>query len=425
MKMKTANGLALKLVMGRNRSRGLRFDLPLCLGVLFLVGIGLVLIYSSSGAYAQARGLPSSFFLAQHVKKVILGFFAFLIGLSVPYKTWEKWARPLTFISLGMLVVLVGLGLGGRVHGARRWIEFAGAGLQPSELVKIALVFYLAQRLTAKTPQLHRFREGLLASLPLALMGFVLILLQPNYSSAATVFCITVTLVFVAGCRTMHLVSLGAVALPAMLGLMFSSPYRMKRVMAFLHPTDHVASSYQSLQALISLGHGGFLGTGLGSSTQKLGYLPMPFTDTVFAILGEELGFIGTTVVLFLFALVVWRGLRVAYRCPDRFGSLVATGLTTAVAVNVFMHVGVCVKLFPTTGQTLPFISYGGTSLIACLFGMGVLLNISGTIPISKPPEPKLARNPVPKPFWETTPAAAQGDARILDIRRSPVGGAA
>ena len=402
---------------GRKDKKGLRFDVPLCIGVLALVGIGLVLIYSSSGAYAQARNLPGSFFLAQHIKKVIIGFFAFLLGLTVPYKTWEKWARPLAVGSLILLVFLVGTGMAGRVHGARRWIQFASFGIQPSEIAKLALVFYLARRLTEKSSELHLFRRGLLGSLPLALIGFGLILLQPNYSSAATVLSITVAMVFLAGCRTSHLLSLGAVALPAMGALMFSSHYRMQRVMAFLHPQLNPKSSYQSLQALISLGHGGFFGTGLGSSTQKLGYLPMPFTDTVFAILGEELGFIGTLAILLLFALVVWRGMRVAYRCQDRFGALVAAGLTLAVAVNVFMHVGVCIKMFPTTGQPLPFISYGGTSLIASLFGMGVLLNISGTIPLSAPPEPKIAR-----PVSWGSKLAASGELTIKIRRNSVVG---
>jgi len=396
--------------------RGLRFDLPLCLGVLALVGIGVVLIYSSSGAYAEARGLPGSFYLAQHLKKVIIGFLAFLIGLTVPYKNWEKWAKPIVIGALLLLLFVVVSGAG-RVHGARRWIQFASFGLQPSELAKIALVLYLAQRLTKKAGEIHLFKNGLLASLPLAAIGFLLILMQPNYSSAATVFCITLAMVFAAGCRTSHLVLSGIVALPAMVGLMFSSAYRRQRVMAFLHPTDNLASSYQSFQSLISLGHGGILGTGLGSGTQKLGYLPMPFTDTVLATLGEELGFLGTMTVLALFALVVWRGLRVAYRCSDSFGSLVATGLTVAVAVNVFMHVGVCIKMFPTTGQTLPFISYGGTSLIACLFGMGILLNISGSLSIAASLEPRVAK---PKGWGPASPAGA-----LLELRRPRLRGKA
>jgi cell division protein FtsW len=163
----------------------------------------------------------------------------------------------------------------------------------------------------------------------------------------------------------------------------------MKRVMAFLDPSANPQSSYQSLQALISLGNGGLIGTGLGNGTQKLGYLPMPFTDTVFAILGEETGFIGTMVVLGLFGLILWRGLRIAYACADRFGGLVAAGISISVALNVAMHVGVCVKLFPTTGQPLPFVSYGGSSLIANLLGMGILLNISNAASASALAEPK------------------------------------
>jgi cell division protein FtsW len=354
----------------------LRIDIFLLLGVLALVGLGIVIIYSSSAAFAQGRGLPDSFYLVNHIKKVIIGFVAFLIGLSVPYKTWERMARPVMFLALGLLAVVVAMGVS--AHGARRWIQFASFGLQPSELAKVALVFFLARLLTDKADVMGSFRKGFVASLLISMFTFLLILKQPNYSTAATVMAISVAMVFAGGCRVAHLMSVGLVAVPALGALMVSSPYRMKRVMAFLHPDDNPASSYQSLQALISLGNGGLFGTGLGTSTQKLGYLPMPFTDTIFSILGEELGLMGTVLCLSLFAMVIWRGLRVSFYCPDRFGSLTALGIVVSLSVNVIMHVGVCAKFFPTTGQTLPFVSYGGTSLCACLFAMGVLLNISG-----------------------------------------------
>jgi cell division protein FtsW len=387
--------------------KGFKFDAALCLGVLILVGIGVVLIYSSSADYAEARKLPSHFYLAQHVKKVVVGVVAFLVGIIVPYKTWERLARPMLFVAVALLAFLVASGLAGQVNGARRWIQLDGFGLQPSELAKLALIFYLARRLAERAGELHHFRKGLLASLPMALVVFLLILKQPNYSTAATVLGITVAMVFAAGCRTAHLAGLGLVAVPALGALMVSSEYRMKRVLAFFSPEDNPASSYQSLQALISLGHGGVLGTGPGTSTQKLGYLPMPFTDTVFSILGEEFGFVGSAVILLLFGLVVWRGLRVAYRCPDRFGALAAVGLSVSVAVNVAMHVGVCVKLFPTTGQPLPFISYGGTSLLANLFGMGVLLNISGAA------MGVLAANPLRGPASQSSRPPANAAAAV------------
>lgn len=356
----------------------LRMDIVLLLSVLALVGFGIVIIYSSSAAYAQARGLPDSFYLVNHAKKVLIGFAAFLIGLSVPYKLWERAARPLIYLSLALLAFLVVSGSVGTVNGARRWISFASFGLQPAELAKVALVFFLARLLAEKADVMHTFGRGFLASLALSAITFLLILKQPNYSTAATVACITVALVFAGGARVPHMLAMSLVAVPALGALMISSPYRMKRVMAFLRPDDNPESSYQSLQALISLGNGGLFGTGLGTGTQKLGYLPMPFTDTIFSILGEELGLVGTGLCLALFALVIWRGLRVSYLCPDRFGSLAALGLIVSLAVNVIMHVGVCAKFFPTTGQPLPFVSYGGTSLVAGLFAMGVVLNISG-----------------------------------------------
>jgi cell division protein FtsW len=371
--------------------KGLKFDVPLCMGVLALVGIGMVLIYSSSAPYAELRGRPESFYLAAHVKRVLIGLIAFLVAMAVPYKLWERFAAPLVLFAIAMLGFIFVSGADS-INGARRWITVASFGLQPSELAKLAVVFYLARRLAekARSGEITRLGRGLVASLAIPLLTFGLILLQPNFSTAATVLGITVALVFAAGARPAHLVLLGGLALPAMLAMMLSSPYRLRRVMAFLDPSSNPASSHQSEQALISLGNGGLIGTGLGEGTQKLGYLPMPFTDTVFAILGEELGFMGTMAILLLFGLVVWRGLRIARACPDRFGSLMAAGLTVSIALNVVMHVGVCVSLFPTTGQPLPFVSYGGTSLIANLVAMGILLNVSSAATVPAEPAPPL-----------------------------------
>ncbi len=254
--------------------KSLKIDIVLLLGVLALVGLGIVIIYSSSAAFAQARGYPDSFYLINHIKKVIIGFAAFLIGLTVPYRTWEKVARPVMFLALGLLIFVVILGVS--AHGAKRWISFASFGLQPSELAKLAMVFFLARLLTYKTDLTESFWKGFIPALVMSVFTFFLILKQPNYSTAATVLAISIAMVFAAGCRMRHLILLGTFAIPALGILMVSSPYRLKRVMAFVHPEGNLASSYQSLQALISLGNGGFFGTGLGTSTQKLGYLPMP-----------------------------------------------------------------------------------------------------------------------------------------------------
>lgn len=379
--------------------KGLTFDVRLCISVLTLVGVGMVLIYSSSAPLALVKGLPETFYLTQHIKKVVVGLIAFLVGLLIPYKLWEKYSAHMLVVSLGLLAYILISGAGS-INGASRWVF----GIQPSELAKLSLIMYLAHRLASKSAVMNTFGQGLLGSLIVPGFMMLLIILQPNYSMVLMLSGITAVMIYAGGARVRHMVILAAVALPGLIVVMLSSSYRMKRVMAFLNPELNGDSAHQSLQALISLGNGGLFGTGLGEGTQKLGYLPMPFTDTVFAILGEELGFVGALGVLILFGMLVWRGLRVAQGCPDRFGSLMAVGICASIALNVIIHVGVCVKLFPTTGQPLPFVSYGGTSLIINLLAMGILLNISGASSMPTEPTPPLvwrsARRTTPlRPF--------------------------
>lgn len=365
--------------------KGLTFDVRLCLAVLALVGVGMVLIYSSSAPLALVKGLPESFYLTQHIKKVVVGLIVFVVGMLVPFKVWQRLSGPLLLLSLGLLLWILVSGAG-TINGASRWVF----GIQPSELAKLSLIMYLAHRLSSKAPVMHLLGQGLLGSLVVPGFMMLLIILQPNYSMVLMMSGITAVMIYAGGARLRHMAMLAAVAVPVLGAIMISSAYRMKRVMAFLSPEANGDSAHQSLQALISLGNGGLIGTGLGEGTQKLGYLPMPFTDTVFAILGEELGFVGAFTVMFLFGMVVWRGLRVAQTCQDRFGSLLAVGICASIALNVIVHVGVCVKLFPTTGQPLPFVSYGGTSLIINLLAMGILLNLSGAAAVSAEPPPPL-----------------------------------
>jgi cell division protein FtsW len=354
--------------------KGLKFDVWLCISVLTLVGLGMVLIYSSSTPLAIVKGLPESFYLTQHVKKVIVGLLVFFMGMLIPYRMWKRGSVILLVISIGMLAYILVSG-GTNLNGASRWVF----GIQPSELAKLSLILFLAYRLSEKANVMHTFGPGLMGSLVIPGFVMLLIILQPNYSMVLLLSGVTIVMIFAGGAQVKHLAMLGAIAIPALGVLMVSSAYRLQRVVAFLDPKGNNESAHQSLQALISLGNGGLIGTGLGEGTQKLGYLPMPFTDTVFAILGEELGFFRTVVVMAVFGVIVWRGLCIARDCPDRFGSLIAVGVVASIALNLIVHIGVCVKLFPTTGQPLPFVSYGGTSLIINLLGMGILLNISGT----------------------------------------------
>ena len=388
--------------------KGLKFDVPLCISVLILVGFGMVLIYSSSAPLALVKGLPESFYLTRHVEKVVIGLFVFFIGMLIPYSLWRRIAVPLLAVSVAMLAYIL-LSGGTNLNGASRWVF----GIQPSELAKLSLIIFLAYRLSEKAEVMQTLGPGLFGSLAIPALVMLLIILQPNYSMVLMLAGLTLVMIYAGGARFKHLALLVALAVPALAVLMVSSAYRLKRVMAFLDPEANSASAHQSLQALISLGNGGLIGTGLGEGTQKLGYLPMPFTDTVFAILGEELGFFRTFAVMAVFAVVIWRGLRIARSCPDRFGSLLAVGICTSIALNFIVHVGVCVKLFPTTGQPLPFVSYGGTALIVNLLGMGILLNISSSASASEEPTPPLvwrsARRTTPLRPFATSGTARSG----------------
>lgn len=357
--------------------KSFRVDPWLLTSILALVAVGVVLIFSSSAPLAEAKGYPPSYFVVSHLKKLAIGMVFLFFGARVDHSFWLRIARPVFFAGAGILVFMMVSGAGITINGAKRWISVAGFEFQPSEIMKLGLFFLLAAKLAEAGEEVSDFKVGFLRPLMLAVAIFVLVLLQPNYSMAAGMLAVSVVMMFVAGTRLRHLLLLVLAGVPAVGVLALTSSYRLKRVLAFLDPGANEVSSYQQLQSLISLGNGGIWGTGLGQGTQKLGYLPMPFTDTIYAILGEELGLVGTTLVMSLFALVFWRGLVIAKENQSRFGTLLATAITMALAVNVFLHVGVCTRLLPATGQPLPLVSFGGSNLVVNLFAMGILLNLS------------------------------------------------
>lgn len=352
-------------------------DKIMLIAVLMLLVIGLVVIYSTSGPFAEAKGLENTYFLFKHLKMLVVGLCVVVLFLSIDYKYWYKLSR-IGFL-LSIIVLIIVLIMGKSAHGAVRWIQIGSSQFQPSEFAKIAVIMFFATKLSELKEKITEFKYGLV--LPMVYMGiiFILIILQPNYSTASSLLLVTIFMMFIAGTRVKHLSFLALLGIPAMGALALFSPYRLKRIMALFSPDENVNSSYQQLQSLISLGKGGMFGTGLGESTQKLGFLPMPFTDTIYAILGEELGFLGTSLVLVLFGVVIWRGIVAAYRSETKFGALLAMGLTSSLAINVFMHVGVCIRALPATGQPLPLISFGGTNLLASMAIIGILLNISNS----------------------------------------------
>ncbi len=354
-----------------------KYDPLLFISILMLVGFGVVVIYSSSGPFAESRGLAANTYVVAHIKKVALGFFVMALGMAMPVEWLRKITRPFFIGCLILLVLLLVTHMGITLNGAKRWMRIAGFEFQPSELAKFATILMISLKLEELKPVMHDFKQGFLKPLILLGMVFGLIILQPNYSMASIIAGISLVLIFAAGAKVKHMGMLMTAGLPFMGVLAISQAYRLKRVLSFLNPEENAASSYQQMQSLISLGNGGMVGTGLGAGTQKLGYLPMPFTDMIYAMIGEELGLVGTTLVLSFFGILIYRGINVSMSKRDTFESLVALGLTLSVTFNVFLHIGVCIALLPPTGQPLPLISYGGSSLIMNLFAMGILLGLS------------------------------------------------
>ncbi len=372
----------------------LLLGIALGLTLFGLAMIGSVSVFESyqKTAYFVATGrggwtTPSnSFYLLRSFLHTVVALGGMFATSLIPYHFWEKHARSLFVGTLIMLLLLFipGLGIGNDYGTARSWLQLPFFSVQPSELLKLTLVFYLAVWLQKKESSIATFREGFIPFVALLCLSTFLVALQPDLGGFLIFSAIATTMFFVGGGNIFHLL-LGAGS-AAMLGLpvILSKDYVLRRFTAFLtvlanpdDPSIREGTGYQIYQALIAIGSGGIFGVGYGKSIQKFGYLPEVQSDTIFAAMAEELGFLRLIIVLTLFGILVYRGFRIARNAPDRFGFLVATGITMSIAFQTLLNICVNLSLFPLTGITLPFISYGGTSLLATLSGIGILLNIS------------------------------------------------
>jgi len=354
----------------------IKFDKWLLLAVLVLLALGVFVIYTGSSHAAMQKGLSPAYYTIAHLKKIAVGLCALCFGFFVDHRIWLKIARVAFVVCLGLLIAVILQGVS--VKGAARWLDLGFIKLQPSEAMKLAIFSLLAMKLAAAGDQMQSFKTGFLRPMILVGLVAVILLLQPNFSMVLMVVATAFVMLFVAGTRLTHLVIPILACIPAAVYLAFSEGYRQKRMLAFLHPEDYAqGDAYQLIQSLISLGNGGIFGTGIGQGTQKLGFVPESYKDAAFTILGEELGFIGTLCVLILFAVVAYRGFTIARNARSRFAKYFAVALTTSICLNAIFHICVCTGLMPTTGQPLPFISFGGTSLVVALLSVGILLNIS------------------------------------------------
>jgi cell division protein FtsW len=358
-------------------ARKLQSDKWLFLATLVLVCTSVVMVYSASALVALERYQQPYLFVTKQVLWALLGIAVMSIVMRIDYRTYRN--ERLIWALLGMVTVLLVAVLFSRpVNGARRWFAVGGLGIQPSELAKLVLILFTALMLERR---MHRINELNYSLVPIGLVSAVLvslILLEPDLGTSLSMLIVVGLMIFAAGLSYRYLVGAIALSLPALYVIVSSADYRWRRLTAFMDPwADPLGDGFQIIQSFIAIGTGGVQGRGLMAGVQKLFYLPEPHTDFIFAVIGEELGLIGTTVVLGCFCVIAWRGLRAAANAPDGFGGFLALGLTAMIVVQAFVNMSVVVGLLPTKGITLPLVSHGGSSLLINLLALGVLLNVS------------------------------------------------
>jgi cell division protein FtsW len=358
-------------------ARKLKSDRMLFLATILLVGLSILFVYSASAIVAQERYQQPYLFLTKQAMWALLGLAVLGIVMRVDYRVYREpvfiWSC-LGIVTLGLLAVL----FSAPVNNARRWFALGGLGIQPSELAKLSVIFFVAALLQRR---LHRINEVAYSLTPITVVvaGLVtLVLLEPDFGTALAIAMIAAAMVFAAGLSFKYIGGAALALVPLVVVIALAEPYRRTRLLAFANPWDDpLNTDFQVIQSLLAVGTGGVTGRGLMGGVQKLFYLPYPDTDFIYAVISEELGLVGATLVLGCFCVIVWRGLRAALEAPDSFGALTAIGLTMMMAVQAFANISVVLGLMPTKGIPLPFVSYGGSSLLINLVGMGVLLNIS------------------------------------------------
>ncbi len=356
------------------------YDLILLFPVLFLLGIGIVMVYSASSALALKSFGSQYYFLKRQAFFAVAGIGVMVVCRNIPYKIFRPLAYPLLVLALVFLVLLLVPRFAVSAGGATRWLKLGIVAFQPSEFARLALVVFLAYSMSKKEERLDEFAIGFVPHVAVLAIMASLIILEPDFGSVIILGCLTWVLLFVGGVRTRYLLGALLPLVPVIYWLMVSAQYRLRRLLSFLHPWAHRSNTgYQIVNSLMAFGSGGLWGTGVGKGYQKLFYLPEPHTDFIFSVIGEELGMFWVLGILVLFAIVIWRGILIARRTPDTFGALLAVGLTTAIGLGACINMAVALGLLPTKGLTLPFLSYGGSSLMLNLASIGILMNIGGS----------------------------------------------
>ena len=356
------------------------YDIQLLFPVLFLVGIGIIMVYSASSAVALKKFGSDYLFLKKQALFALVGIIGLVICRHFPY----RWYRPLTYPLLGLGFLLLAAiqftDFGFSAGGSARWLRFGQFSFQPSEFARFTMVVFLAYSLEKKAEKLKEFSIGFLPHVLVFGAFSVCIFKQPDFGSILILAALTWLMMFVGGVRCLHLFTSLIALLPVAYYFLINAEYRVKRILSFLDPWQYPADEgYQIVHSLMAFGTGGLWGAGIGKGHQKLFYLPEPHTDFIFSIIGEEVGLVGVLIIIGLYGLVLTKGILIARNAPDTFASLLAFGLTTAMGLQICTNMGVTLGLLPTKGLTLPFLSYGGTSLLLNMASIGILMNISAS----------------------------------------------
>ena len=360
-----------------NYSRA-RFDIILLLITITLVGIGILMIYSSSAIYHQKYAQDSYFMLKKQLLWICLGSVGMLIAWKTDYRLLRKHKGVVIAVGLFLLILTIIPGIGHKIGGAARWLKVFGLTFQPSELIKLCLLLWIADFIVKKKAHLKSMLKGFLPSLIFLLIIIAILLKQPHFGMIILFFTVSMVILFTGGVNLKHMFTMLIVSIPMMIFLAIKEPYRVRRLSIFMDPwSDASNKGYHIIQSLIALGSGGLFGVGLGESKQKLFYLPESSTDFIFAIIGEEGGFILAVAVIVLFLGFAYCGIKICMATEDLFASLFAFGITFIIVAQAFFNIGVVTGVLPTTGVPLPFISFGGSALFFNMVSVGILLNIA------------------------------------------------
>ncbi|WP_182199071.1 stage V sporulation protein E [Paraliobacillus salinarum] len=364
--------------MGQQKHAQPKPDLVLVVIIFALLVIGIMMVYSASAILASYKFDDSFYFAKRQLLFASIGILAMFIVSKVPYQTWRYYAKPILICCFILLIAVLIPGIGMVRGGARSWIGIGAFSIQPAEFMKLGLIIFLSTYLAEKQRYIQSLKQGFLPLTLLIFTSFGLIMLQPDLGTGVVLVLSCFILLFVAGAKINHFATLGLLGMVGFAGLIISAPYRINRILAFLNPwEDPLNNGFQIIQSLYAIGPGGLLGMGLGNSLQKFFYLPEPHNDFIFAIIAEELGFIGGSFLILLFFLLLWRGIRVGLTAPDKFGMLLGLGITSMICLQAMINISVVIGLIPVTGITLPFLSYGGSSLTLTLASVGILINVS------------------------------------------------